>query len=1211
MRIATRLKLVTTATIAALTIIAPYLLWAYLEFTHANKNYQLADEIKANFFERTSYRDQYFLYRENRVRLQWDKNKEQYDQLYRQAKSQFHDETELQTLERLNIYIQETATIFHRIVNNTEVLKSSTHNKQVYEELDTRLFSQLLLKAAAVRNAATTLKDYEAERARQTYEHIAMLGILLALTLSISLILIAGHLGKLIRVRLLVLHDGAKNVTNGDLNFRIKDQGDDEFSELAQSLNLMTEHLQNFTNQLESDINERKIFEKILLRESEKNLALLHNASDGIHILDANGNIVEASDSFCAMLGYTRDEVIGMNVSQWDTGFPDPSSLGAKIRQQLENPVRAQFETRHRRKDGTIFDVEVSGFTLALDGKPVIFSSSRDISERKANDAKLKESLSLLTATLESTNDAMLVVDLSNTWVLHNQKFLDLWGIPNDIVASGDDTTALSTVLSQLEDAEAFINKVQELYAHCEESSFDSIRFKNGRIVERYSIPHRVDGAVVGRVWSFRDVTERQLAEESLKRSDALFRSMAETLPVAIYVSAGLDQVCEYVNPTFVKLFGYTREEVQTVAEWWPLAYPDVVYREQLAEEWQNKVKLAIETQSKIEPMETVVTCKDGSRKNIYWGFITLGEKNFAFGFDLTARKQAEQQLRIAATAFDAQEGMTVTDENGNILRVNQAFTRITGYSSDEVIGKNPRILKSGRQSVDFYINMWQRIASHGSWEGEIWNRRKNGEIYPEYMTITAVKNASGTVANYVATFNDITLSKASAVEIENLAFFDPLTKLPNRRLLLDRLSKALATCKRSGNSGALLFLDLDHFKNLNDTLGHNFGDLLLQQVAERLTSCVREGDTVARLGGDEFVVMLEDLSSKDVEAAAQAGNIASKILAALNQPYHLDKHLYNNSPSIGIALIKNHEQDREDLLKQADIAMYQSKKAGRNTISFFDPEMQQTIDNRVALESDMWAALEQSQFVLFYQIQVDDTGRTLGAEALIRWQHPQRGWILPAEFIPLAEEVGLILPIGSWVLETACKQLQTWQQNTLTRDLKLSINMSAKQFHQAEFVSQVQDAVKRHGVNPEQLKLELTETLMLVDIEDTIAKMIELKDIGIQFSLDDFGTGFSSLQYLKRLPIGQLKIDQSFVRDIMIDSNDRAIVQTIIAMAEKLNLEVIAEGVENEDQRGVLLASGCKRYQGYMFGRPMPIEAFDTVLSAGRGANVAADDSR
>ncbi|MDP2153061.1 MAG: EAL domain-containing protein [Methylotenera sp.] len=554
-------------------------------------------------------------------------------------------------------------------------------------------------------------------------------------------------------------------------------------------------------------------------------------------------------------------------------------------------------------------------------------------------------------------------------------------------------------------------------------------------------------------------------------------------------------------------------------------------------------------------------------------------------------------ETRIAATAFESQEGMLVTDAKNVILRVNRVFTDITGYTAEEVIGKTPKLLSSGQHDVDFYAAMWKCINGTGAWEGEVWNRRKNGEVYPERLTITAVKGTDDIVTNYVATFTDTTLSKAAEKEIYQLAFYDTLTHLPNRRLLLDRLSQALVASARSGRQGALLFLDLDHFKNLNDTLGHDTGDLLLQKVAERLTACVREGDTVARLGGDEYVVLLEDLSEQALEAAAQTVAIGEKILTSLNNPYQLVTHEYLITPSIGASLFNDHKLGIDELLKQADIAMYQAKKAGRNTLRFFDPQMQDTINARASLEGELRKALNKQQLQLYYQVQVDDWGRPFGAEALIRWLHPERGLVSPFHFIPLAEEMGLILPIGQWVLESACAQIKSWENDELTSHLTLSINVSAKQFHQPDFVAQVQAAVKRHGINPMLLKLELTESILLEQIEDTIASMNALKDIGIRFSLDDFGTGYSSLQYLKRLPLYQLKIDQSFVRDIAIDSSDQAIVRTIIAMAQTLNLNVIAEGVETEGQRQLLVDNGCKAYQGYLFGRPIPIDQFEALL--------------
>ncbi len=433
--------------------------------------------------------------------------------------------------------------------------------------------------------------------------------------------------------------------------------------------------------------------------------------------------------------------------------------------------------------------------------------------------------------------------------------------------------------------------------------------------------------------------------------------------------------------------------------------------------------------------------------------------------------------------------------------------------------------------------------------------------------------------------------------KIKLLAFYDKLTGLPNRQLLLDRLHQAFASSARSGREGALLYIDLDNFKNINETLGRNIGDLLLQQTAQRLKSCMREGDTVASLGSDEFVVILADLNTQHIEAATQTEVVGKKILATLGQPYQLAMNEYHSTVSIGVTLFSDHGKSGEELLKRADIAMRQAKQAGRNTLRFFNSTMQDTINTRSSLVTDLRKALESHQFRLYYQIQVDSSNRPLGAEALIRWLHPERGLVSPAQFIPLAEETGLILPIGLWALETACTQLKAWEQDTLTRELILAVNVSAKQFRQVDFVAQVQSLMKRHAINPMLFKLELTESMLQENIEDTIAVMNTLKENGVLFSLDDFGTGYSSLQYLKRLPLDQLKIDQSFIRDLTTNSSDKAIVRTTIAMAQSLNLDVIAEGVETEEQRQLLLDRGCSHYQGYLFGKPVPIEQFEALL--------------
>ena len=433
---------------------------------------------------------------------------------------------------------------------------------------------------------------------------------------------------------------------------------------------------------------------------------------------------------------------------------------------------------------------------------------------------------------------------------------------------------------------------------------------------------------------------------------------------------------------------------------------------------------------------------------------------------------------------------------------------------------------------------------------------------------------------------------------IKKLAFYDPLTHLPNRRLLLDRFKQAAASMAHSGKGAALLFIDLDKFKALNDSLGHDMGDRLLQQVAQRLSACVRESDTVSRLSGDEFVIILQNLGDEAIVTATQAELIGTKILTSLSQSYQLSSHSFNIYPSIGAILLDGTNRDANELLKQADLAMYQAKKAGGNALYFFDPDMQKTIMDRVHLEKDLLNAItNKEQFQLYYQVQVDSFSRVIGAEALIRWISPERGMVYPIEFIPIAEESGLILPLGHWVMATACQQLAIWAEQPETAHLTMAVNLSARQIRMPNFVDEVLVLIDNAGVDPAKLKLEITESILLENLEDIIEKMTRLKDRGFNFSIDDFGTGYSSLQYLKRLPLDQLKIDQSFVRDLADDSNDRAIVRTIIAMAKSLNLDVIAEGVETEEQLNRLKNKGCRQFQGYLFGKPVPIKEFDLAL--------------
>ncbi len=699
-------------------------------------------------------------------------------------------------------------------------------------------------------------------------------------------------------------------------------------------------------------------------------------------------------------------------------------------------------------------------------------------------------------------------------------------------------------------------------------------------------------------------LTERNESLEALveSRTTSIRRSMEgmNALLNALAEGAlGLDAegCCQFANPSFLRMFGLSDQDIligQPCGALLRCATPDNTFIHQLQQLLRSGEFAHFQELQLLRADQTPVIVECWLRPIL----IAQHQEGTVITFvDIGQRKQAEEETRIAATAFDTHDGIVITDSEKRILRVNRAFTRITGYNAEEVLGQSPNLLKSGRHDDRFYADMWTAIQQTGTWEGEIWNRRKNGKIYPEHLSITAVVGNHGETTHYVGTFADISKSKLDEDEIRKLAFYDPLTGLPNRRLLLDRRRQAAAASVRHQNEVALLFLDLDQFKTLNDTLGHAIGDTLLEQVAGRISGSIRQGDTVARLGGDEFVVMLEDLSANSMEAAAQTEIIAEKLLAALGEPYDLNGIEYHITASIGATLFRDHNLDIDELLRQADIAMYQSKKAGRNTLRFFDPQMQAAISTRAELEGELRKAMKKEEFHLHFQMQTDVTGTPLGAEVLLRWQHPERGSISPATFIPLAEETGLIIPIGDWVIDQACAQISQWQQHPRTRNLVLSVNVSARQFHQPEFVDKILEALRRHQTPAARLKLELTESMLLGDVNDIIRKMEALESVGVRFSLDDFGTGYSSLQYLKRLPLCQLKIDQLFVRDIATDENDRSIVETIVSMSKSMNIEVIAEGVETNEQKNLLIASGCTQFQGYLFSRPVPLAEFEQLV--------------
>jgi diguanylate cyclase (GGDEF)-like protein/PAS domain S-box-containing protein len=576
----------------------------------------------------------------------------------------------------------------------------------------------------------------------------------------------------------------------------------------------------------------------------------------------------------------------------------------------------------------------------------------------------------------------------------------------------------------------------------------------------------------------------------------------------------------------------------------------------------------------------------------------TINHMTEAIQTKIHEEQRLAELLRIAAAVFETNDGILITDASGNILRANSAFQKMSGYSEEEILHKNPRILNSGRETHEFYDAMWQQLLSKGFWSGEMWDKRKDGTIYPKWLTITAIKNDAGETTQYVGIFSNIADRQQVELEINRLVFYDVLTGLPNRRLLMDRMRLAFSTSVRSQQYGAVLFLDMDKFKLLNDTLGHDYGDLMLIEVARRIEMCVREIDTVSRIGGDEFVVLLEEMGEHDENASRMAAMIAEKIRAALAQPYHLKDNEHHSSPSIGVCLYLSNDESPDTVLKHADMAMYQVKESGRNAVKFFDPKMQLAVEERAAIETDLRTASDDQQFELLYQIQVDGEHNPVGAEALLRWNHPTRGTVLPQDFISIAEESSLVIDIGGWVLNSVCHQLAVWSKEIRTSHLILSVNVSTRQFKQLNFVAQISSLITLHGIDPSHLKLELTESLVFGDITNMIAKMHELMAIGVKLSMDDFGKGYySSLTYLKQLPLDQLKIDQSFVRNMNTDSNDALMVKTIIDLAKNFHLNVIAEGVETEAQLSLLKELGCLNYQGYLFGKPMPADQLDASL--------------
>jgi len=695
----------------------------------------------------------------------------------------------------------------------------------------------------------------------------------------------------------------------------------------------------------------------------------------------------------------------------------------------------------------------------------------------------------------------------------------------------------------------------------------------------------RLPSAVMRALTEERESHGRQAAEKALRESEEMFRTMSASAQDAI-ILIGDDGRVSFWNAAAEAIFGYAQAEVQG-RDLCACIVPAACHAAFVA--GLARFRISGEGQMVGKTTELLARRKDGGEFPVEVSISAVrsaGRWNaIAIVRDISDRKRAEEKLRQAQRAFDhTTEGIMVTDARVNLVAVNKAFTTITGYAESDALGKNPRMLASGRQDANFYRNMWASIRQTGVWSGEIWNRRRDGEVFPEWLTISAVEDSDGRVSHYVGVFRDITSAKRSQEALDFLAHHDSLTELPNRLLCKSRLEHALQRARRKDAQLAVLFVDLDRFKSVNDSLGHPVGDELLRTVARYMAGRLRGDDTLARMGGDEFVILLEhEVSAHGIAA------VARKIIDLFAMPVRVDHHELFITASVGISLYPADGEDADTLLRNADLAMYQAKAQGRNNFQFYAPTLTLAANERLQLDNALRRALDQGELRLAYQPQVDmSTGELVGVEALARWNHAEMGAVPPDRFIPVAEEIGLIAKLGQWALHEACCQVATWRREGLQVP-HVAVNLSMRQLEDESLVSMVAEVLALNGLRPESLELELTESAIMRQTDQALAAMEGLRQLGVRLSVDDFGTGYSSLSYLKQLPLHRLKIDRSFVHDLTKDANDEAIARAIIRLGQSLGLEVVAEGVETEDRCSWLLREGCRIGQGYFYGRALP----------------------
>ncbi len=943
-----------------------------------------------------------------------------------------------------------------------------------------------------------------------------------------------------------------------------------------------------------ADLSERKKLEEATAAAKANELAqaLIQAVPDGIVGLEGRApyRVCFLNPRIENLLGIRQAEAIGLPFADLASIAADsPSgdwSFGKWLALVGTQPLLAQVSPRC---GGQPFAAELSmSHVPGQGGLPLVVLTLQDISARRQAELALRESEQRWKFALEGAGDGVWDWNLGSGQIVFSRRTMDMLGYTDDVVWHSLTDWQAQIHPDELPLVEQAINDYlagrspayhAEYRMRCQDGTWKWL-LSRGMVVSRAA-----DGEARRIIGTHTDISDRKQADTDLQKSETRFRSIFESANAGIAFTDETGQI-KLVNQNFAQLLGYSAEALLNM-NFVDFTHPDDIaaevslFNEILAgqrDSYQIEKRYFTKSGELLWVDLTVNAIRNAERRLI--NFVGLVN-------DITARKSGEESLNLLAKVFTTSgEGIVITDADSRIIAVNDAFTRLTGYGENEVRGKNPKILSAGRTPRHVFEEMWSSLADKGSWEGEMWDRRKTGEPYQKWLAINAVRDKQGRVSNYIGSFTDITERKTSEERMLFLAHHDALTQLPNRLSLQERLEQAIGTARRSQNSLAVMLIDLDRFKAINDTLGHHIGDQLLIEVANRLTTSVRETDIVARFGGDEFIVVVTG-----IETPGDAAQVADKIVKTVSAPYLISGNDLRTSPSIGICMYPDDAQEIGDLIKSGDVAMYHAKAKGRGNYQFFTEELNQAVMRRQSIEGDLRTALEQQQFVLHYQPQVDlRSGRVVGVEALVRWQHPVNGLMPPISFIPIAEESGLIIPLGDWVLREACEQLKQWRDEGIG-GVRMSVNLSASQFLDKGLPERIATILAETGLPAACLDLEVTESMSMHSPEEAAEMMGKLAATGMTLSIDDFGTGYSSLTYLKTFPIHSLKIDRSFVKDIESDANDAEICDVTVLLAHKLGMEVVAEGVETEAQLTYLISIGCEKYQGYFLSKPLPAE--------------------